>query len=127
MVATLARVLSMLRGGSHSPSCTDLQEGEWGREMVGNGRRGEGKVIVHKPSLWGRSPHDPSQSSSTAKGRKALELWKMALFGLRQSRREEPCGGWEGDIDETRMEPVQPKRAGFSLMDCLPSLLPWGQ
>lgn len=96
MVATLARVLSMLRGGSHSPSCTDLQEGEWGREMVRNGRRGEGKVIVHKPSLWGRSPHDPSQSSSTAKGRKALELWKMALFGLRRAGERSPVEAGRG-------------------------------
>ena len=31
------------------------------------------------------------------------------------------------DINDTRMECMQPKRAGFSLMDCLPSLLPWGQ
>lgn len=51
----------------------------------------------------------------------------MVPFGLQQSGREEPCGGWEGDIDDTRMERMQAKRAGFSLMDCLPSLLPWGQ
>lgn len=25
-------------------------------------------------------------------------------FGLQQSGREESCGGWEGDIDDTRME-----------------------
>lgn len=32
-----------------------------------------------------------------------------------------------GDINDTRMEHTQPKCAGFSLMDCLPSLLPWGR
>lgn len=66
-------------------------------------------------------------SSSTAMERGRPGALEMVPFGLQQSGREEPCGGWEGDIDDTRMEPVQPKRAGFSLMDCLPSLLPWGQ
>lgn len=98
--------------------------------MVGR-REGEekGRCLLKGPtfpSFWGSSPLLFAVSSSTAKERK---VWSsgMVPFGLQQSGREEPCGGWEGDIDDTRMEPMQPKRAGFSLMDCLPSLLPWGQ
>ena len=72
-----------------------------------------------------------SMNDFVATGRKACwpsERWERSHLGVRQSGRErshvEAVGG---DINDTRMERMQPKCAGFSLMDCLPSLLPWGQ
>lgn len=82
-------------------------------------------------SLWESSPHALFRERLRSRGDEGL-LAPRALgtvpFGLRQSGRKESCGGWGGgEINDTRMERMQPKCAGFSLMDCLPSLLPWGQ
>lgn len=65
-------------------------------------------------------------STSTAKGRKA---WSTGNGPVWAPAEQDRGVLWRlgGDIDDTRMECMQPKRAGFSLMDCLPSLLPWGQ
>lgn len=50
----------------------------------------------------------------------------MSLAELQQ-RGEKSRAEAVGDINDIRIERMQPKCAGFSLMDCLPSLLPWGQ
>lgn len=69
-----------------------------------------------------------SVSGLVAAGRKACcpKEQGMGLAELQQ-RGERSRAEAVGDINDIRIERMQPKCAGFSLMDCLPSLLPWGQ
>jgi len=69
-----------------------------------------------------------SASGLVATGRKACCPNKQGMgpAGLQQ-RGERSHVEAVGDTNDIGIERMQPKCAGFSLMDCLPSLLPWGQ